>query len=100
MIITSFLTAHYNKANAVLSAEIFNHPQVSPPRIVFFSGSSSNQNSLRRPLIAPKLRTINSNEQLSSSDSNGSIRKNLIDKSTMTMAEKNAKINRYATWNK
>jgi hypothetical protein len=68
--------------------------------IFSFSGSSINQISSRRPLIAPKLRTINSNDRLSSSDSNGSIKKNLIDKSTMTIAEKNTAINLYATWNK
>ena len=47
----------------------------------------------RRPLIAPKLRTINTNERLSSSDSGGSLqhnmKKNSIDKSTMTMTDKN-----------
>ncbi|CAF0891258.1 unnamed protein product [Adineta steineri] len=62
--------------------------------------SSPNPNLIRRPLIAPKLRTINSIEQLSSSDSNGSIRKKLLDKSTMTYTEKNPSINHYATWNK
>jgi hypothetical protein len=50
--------------------------------------------------MAPKLRTINSIERLSSSDSNGSIRKNFLDKSTMTMAEKKTAANLYATWNK
>jgi hypothetical protein len=58
----------------------------------------------RRPLIAPKLRTINANERLSSSDSGGSLqhnmRKNSIDKSTMTHADKNIPLNGYATWNR
>ena len=42
-----------------------------------------NHNSLRPPLIAPKLRPLNSIDQLSSSDSNGSIRKTLLNKPTM-----------------
>ncbi|CAF4068271.1 unnamed protein product [Rotaria sp. Silwood2] len=64
----------------------------------------TNRISSRRPLIAPKLRTIHTNERLSSSDSGGSIqhnmRKNATDKSTMTMMEKNIPVNGYATWNK
>jgi hypothetical protein len=58
----------------------------------------------RRPLIAPKLRTININERLSSSDSGGSLqhnmRKGLSNKSTMTNADKNMSVNGYATWNR
>jgi hypothetical protein len=58
----------------------------------------------RRPLIAPKLRAINTNERLSSSDSGGSIqhnmKKNATDKSTMTMTDNNLPRNGYATWNK
>jgi hypothetical protein len=53
----------------------------------------------RRTLIAPKLRTIYANDLISSSDSNGSIRKTLLNKSTMTTAEKDANVNRYETWN-
>ncbi|CAF1638465.1 unnamed protein product, partial [Adineta ricciae] len=52
----------------------------------------------RRPLIAPKLRTANPNERLSSSDSGGSlqhnINKNPTHKSTITP------MNGYATWNR
>jgi hypothetical protein len=58
----------------------------------------------RRPLIAPKLRVINTNERLSSSDSGGSIQHNMKqhsnDKSTMTMTDNNLPRNGYATWNK
>jgi len=54
----------------------------------------------QRPSFVTKLRTINSNEQLSSSDSNGSIRKNIIDRSTMIIDEKNSPINLYASWTK
>jgi len=58
----------------------------------------------RRPLIAPKLRAINANERLSSSDSGGSLqhnmRNNASDKSTMTMTDNNTSRNGYATWNK
>ena len=67
---------------------------------LLFSSTSTNCNSSRRPLIAPKLRTINSNEQLSSSDSSGSIRKTLLDKSTMTITEKTPTSDFYSTWNK
>ncbi|CAF4646653.1 unnamed protein product [Rotaria sp. Silwood1] len=63
-----------------------------------------NRISSRRPLIAPKLRTVHTNDRLSSSDSGGSIqhnmRKNSTDKSTMTMREKNIPVNGYATWNR
>lgn len=79
--------------------------------LCFFSGSSSNSmNGMsnripsRRPLIAPKLRTINTNERLSSSDSSGSIQHNMkkyaTDRSTMTMTDNNLPRNGYATWNK
>lgn len=61
---------------------------------------SVSSNPSRRPLIAPKLRTIYSTDRLSSSDSNGSIRKTFLNKSTMTPAEKDASVNLYATWNK
>jgi hypothetical protein len=58
----------------------------------------------RRPLIAPRLRTINTNERLSSSESGGSIqhnlRKNSTDKSTMTNSDKSIPVNGYNTWNK
>ncbi|CAF1408692.1 unnamed protein product [Adineta steineri] len=64
----------------------------------------SNRIPSRRPLIAPKLRTINPNERLSSSDSGGSIQHNMAkhstDKSTMTYIEKNLPMNGYATWNR
>ncbi|CAF0716683.1 unnamed protein product [Adineta steineri] len=64
----------------------------------------SNRIPSRRPLIAPKLRTINPNERLSSSDSGGSIQHNMgkhsTDKSTMTYIEKNLPMNGYATWNR
>jgi hypothetical protein len=65
-----------------------------------FSESPVNKNASRQPLIAQKLRTINSTDRPSSSDSNGSIGKYLFDKSTMSMAEKNAAVNLYATWTK
>jgi hypothetical protein len=79
--------------------------------IFSFSGSSSNSMNgktnripSRRPLIAPKLRTINTNEKLSSSDSGGSlqynIKKNSNDKSTMTITDNNLSRNGYATWNR
>jgi hypothetical protein len=58
----------------------------------------------RRPLIAPKLRATNGNERLSSSDSGGSLqhhmKRNLNDKSTMTLTDNNIPRNGYATWNR
>jgi hypothetical protein len=58
----------------------------------------------RRPLIAPKLRAINTNERLSSSDSGGSLQHNMKktsnDKATMTITEDNLPRNGYATWNR
>ncbi|UJR16411.1 hypothetical protein I4U23_003313 [Adineta vaga] len=85
---------HNSKANEVQTDKYINNRYSlntrresyldNEPKII-----STNQSSLRRPLIAPKLRTINSIEQLSSSDSNGSIRKNLLDKSTMTAIRSN-----------
>ena len=75
-----------------------------------FSGLSSNSVNgkpnrvpSRRPLIAPKLRVINTNERLSSSDSGGSLqhmKKNSNDKSTMTITNNNVPRNGYATWNR
>ncbi|CAF3701534.1 unnamed protein product [Rotaria socialis] len=60
--------------------------------------------SSRRPLIAPKLRTIQTNERLSSSDSGGSvqnhIRRNSNEKATMTIIEKGLPVNGYASWNR
>ena len=58
----------------------------------------------RRPLLAPKLRAMTTNDRLSSSDSGGSIQHNLkqnsTDKSTMTSLEKNISLNGYGTWNR
>jgi hypothetical protein len=76
----------------------------------FHSGSSSNSTNgktnripSRRPLIAPKLRAININERLSSSDSGGSLqhmKKHSNDKSTMTMTDNHVPRNGYGTWNR
>lgn len=77
--------------NSYLYQRSLPHIKTNPPQITSVN---------RRPIIPPKLRTIHSNEQLSSSDSSGSIKKNLIDKSTMTITDKNELINLYATLNK
>jgi hypothetical protein len=80
--------------------------------VSLFSGLSingvderTNRAPSRRPLIAPKLRTIgNITDRLSSSDSGASIphtvRNNGTDKSTTTSNEKQVPINGYATWNR
>ncbi|CAF4215533.1 unnamed protein product, partial [Rotaria sp. Silwood2] len=59
---------------------------------------SSNQISSRQSLIPPKFSAINSNHRINLNDINGSIRKNSIDKATMT--DKNSTVNLYATWNR
>ncbi|CAF1119374.1 unnamed protein product [Rotaria sordida] len=59
---------------------------------------SSNQILSRRTLIPSKFSTINSNERINLNDNNnGSMRKKLIDKSTMT--DKNSTV-KYTSWNK
>lgn len=103
---TSFaciLHIHRSNARMFFVGLFFLHGFVS-----FFSGSlptsTASRGPSRRPLIAPKLRAMNINDRLSSSDSGGSVqhhlRKNSTDKSTMTQAERNAPTNGYATWNR
>lgn len=61
------------------------------------SRSGSDAGSLRHFSMVSKLLPT---EPISSSDSNASIRKSLLDKSTMTISESNSNVNLCAPWDK
>lgn len=102
-IFTKFL--HRRKSNSLFTQKCLQCREIDRFAFAFrFSALSSNslneksshRHPSRRPLIAPKLRVINTNERLSSSDSGGSLPKHLTQKPTTTNASRNG----YATWNR